>query len=364
MKNRLIVFAIALVLMLFSLACEKPEKKSGAGVTAKSSVATVKGKDYIFVPVSNALQIIDAETDTIIKTIHYDDYIIGAGFSPDKKRYYMNAFHSIYAVDTATMELVDTYRFSSRLSKVTVSGFGISEDNRKLYISCSIVKKKQNIPKLNLLPPQLIVFDLEQKRIIKSYETPYMVKSVMTIAGDPNHLILTGRDVFKMDLQTGKLDVILNMFTHKEGEYPKNYLPMMEINSPGDHNISVFGYVTGEGLDLSIGYLFINRNTGRARTMPGKDLWFAYTNGLSVDKKYIYSVMDELIKIDAETGKTVKFVQTETGTNYGIALTSDGKKVYIGPGGPDVSVYDADTLELLKIIHLEADGAVMNRLTL
>ncbi|MCP4751647.1 MAG: hypothetical protein GY866_12190 [Proteobacteria bacterium] len=364
MKNRSIVIAIVMVLMLVSVACEKTDRKPEPGPTAKSSVATVKGKDYIYVPVSNALQIIDAETDTIVKTIRYDDYIIGAGFSPDGKRYYMNAFHSIYAVDTAAMELVDTYRFSSSLSKVTVSGFGISEDNRKLYISCTIVKKKQNIPKLNLLPPQLIVFDLETKNIVKSYETPYMVKSVMTIAGDPDHLILTGRDVFKMDLRTGKLDVISNMFTHKEGEYPLNYLPMAEINSPGDHNIVVYGYVTGEGLDLSIGYLFIDRNTGRARTMPGKDLWFAYTNGLSVDKKHIYSVMDELIKIDAETGKTVKFVPTETGTNYSIAFTSDGKKVYIGPGGPDVSVYDAETLKLLKVIRLEADGAVMNRITL
>ena len=33
-------------------------------------------KDYIYAPVSNALHIIDCDTDTIIKTVNYNDYII------------------------------------------------------------------------------------------------------------------------------------------------------------------------------------------------------------------------------------------------------------------------------------------------
>ncbi len=98
--------------------------------------------------------------------------------------------------------------------------------------------------------------------------------------------------------------------------------------------------------------------------MPGKELCLAYTSILSHDKKYIFSVMDELIKIDAETGKTISFVETETGTNYCIALSSDGKKIYIGPAGADISVYDAENLNLLKVIPLDADGAILHRLTI
>ena len=102
---------------------------------------TGMAKDFIYVPVNNALHIIDCDTDTIVKTVTYNDYIIGSAFSPDKKRYYLNAIHSIYAIDTETNTLVDTYKFSSELSKVDILAFGVSNDSKELYLSCSIVKK-------------------------------------------------------------------------------------------------------------------------------------------------------------------------------------------------------------------------------
>ncbi len=90
--------------------------------------------------------------------------------------------------------------------------------------------------------------------------------------------------------------------------------------------------------------------------LRGKDVWFAYSSILSPDKKFIYAVMDELIKVDMATGETVKAIPLKTGTNYTVALTSDGKKIYVGPAGPDISVYDTETLELLSVIPLMADG--------
>ena len=186
----------------------------------------------------------------------------------------------------------------------------------------------------------------------------------MNIRSDPDHLLLTGYDIYKINVNTGKYEVILNMFNPEGDEDPKNYAAGFHGITPGDHGISVFQYFTGEGMNIRMGYLFIDRNKGRAWTLPGKDLWMAYSNILSPDKKYIYSVMDELIKIDAKSGKTVSWIETETGTNYSVVLSSDGKKVYVGPAGPDISVYDAESLELLKVIPLHADGAIMHRLTL
>ncbi len=68
--------------------------------------------------------------------------------------------------------------------------------------------------------------------------------------------------------------------------------------------------------------------------------------------------------VQRANGKTISFVETETGTNYCIALSSDGKKIYIGPAGADISVYDAENLNLLKVIPLDADGAILHRLTI
>jgi len=52
-------------------------------------------KDYLYVPANNYLFIIDCDTDTVVKTLTFNDYIVGAIPSPDGKRYYMNSWHSI-----------------------------------------------------------------------------------------------------------------------------------------------------------------------------------------------------------------------------------------------------------------------------
>lgn len=362
MNARILMLGVVLLCSLVAASCGKEEARPSLDEVGAEAPRT--GKDYIYAAVGNACHIIDGDTDSVIKTIPHDDFILGAGFSPDGSRYYMTSGKQILAIDTKTMVLVDTYKFSSDLSKVMVSGFCVTPDGKTMYLSCGIVKKKQNIPRLNVLPPQLVVYDLQTRKVVKNYEIPYMVNQVMNIRNDPDHLILTGYDIHKINVKTGKVELILEMFNPKGDASPKNYLAGFHGISPGDHGISVFEYITGEGMNLSVGYLLIDRNDGRAWTMPGKDLWFAYSNILSPDKKHIFSVMDELIKIDAATGKTVSFVETETGTNYSVVLSSDGKKVYIGPAGPDISVYDAETLKLLKVIPLDADGAVMHRLTI
>jgi WD40 repeat protein len=139
----------------------------------------------------------------------------------------------------------------------------------------------------------------------------------------------------------------------------RNCLANWQPGSPGDHGIFVNPYYDAKGE----GYFFIDKNTGEMDDLRGKDVWFAYSSILSPDQKYIYAIMDELIKVDRSTGETLKVAQLETGTNYTVAVTSDGKKIYAGPGGPDISVYDAQTLELLTIIPLMSDGAASQMLS-
>ena len=309
-------------------------------------------KDFIYAPVSNGLQIIDCETETVIKTIPYNDYIVSMTFSPDGSRLYLNAFHSIYVIDTASNKMVDTYSFSSELSKVTVFGITISNDGKKLYMCCSIVKKKQNIPKLNVLPPQLVVYDLAKKRMIKNYPIPAAFSSPVTLRKDADHLILVGMDILKINLKTGKMEQMLGFLNTEKPEEMRNSLVVWQPGSPGDHGIFVNPYYDAQGL----GYFIIDKNTGKLSDLRGKDVWFAYSSVLSPDKKYIYAVMDELIKVDMSTGETIKAVPLKTGTNYTLSIGSDGKKVYVGPGGADISVYDAESLELQNIIPLMSDG--------
>lgn len=325
-----------------------------AGPTAASAA-----KDYLYVPVSNSLHVIDCESDTIVETIPYNDYIVQAAHSADGTRYYLNAWHSIYVIDTTTNKLIDTFKFSSDLSRVTVLGFGVSQDGKKLYLSCSITKKKQNVPKLNVLPPQLVVYDVEKRKMIKNYPIPYCVMGVIPLRNDPDHLFLFGQDVYKLSLKDGKTEKMAGVLHPDEGEEGRNCLVIWNNGSPNDHGIFSTPFYTATGM----GYFLVDRNTGKLDILQGKDVWFEYSTIISPDKKYMYGLMDDLIKIDMKTGETVKTVKVGRGTCYALSMTSDGKKIYAGPAGNDLSVYDAETLELLRVIALSADGVAAHRIT-
>ncbi|MDM8523199.1 hypothetical protein QUF80_07500 [Desulfococcaceae bacterium HSG8] len=318
----------------------------------------VMAKDFIYIPCVNALEIIDCETDTVVESIPYNDYIVNSVFSPDKKRYYLNAFHSVYAIDTTTNKLIDTYKFSSELSRVTILGLGVSNDNSQLYLSCAIVKKKQNIPKLNVLPPQFVVYDIKTKKMVKNYQIPCSFTGVVPLRNDNDNVILVGLDIHKLNLKTGKLEKLMGMLNPEKGEEAKNGLVIWQNNYPGDHGLFANPYYTESGM----GYFIVDKNTGKVSTLKGKDVWFEYSNVISPDKKYLYGVMDELVKIDMKTGETIKAIPVKKGTCYALTLTSDGKKIYVGPAGPDMSVYDTETLELIGTIPLAGDGVIAHLL--
>lgn len=330
-----------------------------AGILAFLGAATAGARDYVYAVVNNAVQVIDCETDTVIKTVEFNDFIINSACASDGKRLYLNAIHSVYALDTATNTLVDTYPFSTELSKVSIFGMNISDDGKKLFLCCSIVKKKQNIPRLNVLPDQLVVYDIENRKMVKNYPIPTSYTQPVVLRKDPDHLVLVGQDIERISLKTGKRDVLMPFLNTKKPEDMRNCLANWQPGSPGDHGIFVNPYYDAKGM----GYFFIDKNSGEMDDLRGKDVWFAYSSVLSPDQKYIYAIMDELIKVDRATGETLKAAHLETGTNYTVAITSDGKKIYAGPGGPDISVFDADSLELLNIIPLRADGVVTQMLS-
>lgn len=244
---------------------------------------------------------------------------------------------------------------------MNIFGFAVSNDSKKLYINCSIVKKKQNVPKLDVYPPQLVVYDIASNEIIKSYEIPYGVMAgVITIRNKPDNIILGGQDFYDLDLKTGALKKVFGVLNVNEGEDVKNSLVVWNTVVPGDHGIFTTPYYTA----TDIGYLIIDTNDGAIRELKGKDVLFEYVSIVSPDKNYLYAVMDELIKIDFKTGETLKIVPVGRGTCYCLSLSSDGKKIYVGPAGNDISVYDTSDLTLLGVITLEGDGVLSHGITL
>lgn len=315
--------------------------------------------DTIFVPTVKGLDVVDCETGKVTQGARYSDYVLNASYSPDGGRYYLNALHSIFAVDTKTFKLIDTYKFSTDLSRVTIFSSAVSNDGKQLYLSCQITKKKQNVPKLNVLPPQFAIFDLGKKEVVQNYELPYGIHGIFPIRKDPDHAILFGLDVYKINLKTGALETIMAGIHPEKGQEPRSFAAMYTNNSPGDHQLFAAPYYAQSGLY----YLILDMATGEIKTVKSKEMGMPFSAALSPDKKYIYAGHDELVKVDVNTGETVNAVYAARGSYTSIALSPDGKKVYIGAMGADVSIYDAETLKFETVIPVGGDAMVFNRLS-
>jgi len=319
----------------------------------------VMAKDYIYITSNNNLHIVDCDTDTVVKTIPFNDYIVGSIASPDGKRFYMNSWHSVYEVDTQTNQIAEIHEFWSDLNRVTVMpGIAVSADNKYLYLSVSITKKKLNIPRLNVLPPQLVVYDVRKKQVVKNFEIPPNCSAVVSPPDDPDFVILLAQDVFKLNLKNGETTKILGVLYPEAGKPGLNVLAIWNNWSPGKNGMVSVPSYSAEALF----YMLIDKK-GNLKMQKAEDLIFAYSSTVSPDSKYIYAVMDEVYKIDLNTGKTLAMDPLERGTCYNATLTSDGKKLYVGPGGPDMSVYDTATMKRMGIIPLKGDGLIATLIT-
>ena len=72
--------------------------------------------------------------------------------------------------------------------------------------------------------------------------------------------------------------------------------------------------------------------------------------------------MDDLTDIDLAKKTYLASVPITEGTCYGVNVSSDGKKVYVGGGGSTLTVYDAQTLKPIKVLQMASDGMDVRRI--
>ncbi len=190
-----------------------------------SLFAPAGAKDYLYVPCSNYLHIIDCDTDTVVKTLSYNDYIIGCVASDDGKRFYLNAWRSVYVVDTDKNQIIDRYDFWTELNRINVgAAMAVSRDGKYLYMVWNVTKKKMNVPRLNVLPPTFVVFDMAKREVVKSYEVPSNSNGVLTLKDDPDHVIIMCEDVVRLNINTGETEKMLGLLHPEEGK-PQSEFP-------------------------------------------------------------------------------------------------------------------------------------------
>ena len=73
--------------------------------------------------------------------------------------------------------------------------------------------------------------------------------------------------------------------------------------------------------------------------------------------------MDDLTVIDLEKKTYLTSVPIKEGTCYGVNVSSDGKKVYVGGGGSTLTVFDARTLKPIKVLQMASDAMDLRRIS-
>lgn len=324
--------------------------------------APAGAKDFLYVPGANYLSIVDCDTDSVVKTLQYNDYVIGCSPSFDAKYFFINGWRNIYVVDTKTDTIVDTLTFWSELSRVNVvCNPAPSPDGNSLYMIWSVVKKKLNVPRLTVPPWQFVIYDLKKKQVTKSFDVPWNTTAIIPIENDPEHVILMSQDVLKFNVKTGQYTKIKGQLYPEEGQPMLNNL-IIWVNWAPTSDSGVFPS-PAYGSDGSLQYMLIDRKNGSLKLTKAEDIPALYSCILSPDAKFLFGCMDEVVKVDLSNGKVVAKALAPRGTTYAEALTSDGKKLYTGPSGNDIMVWDTATLKYLGFIPLKHDGIVMSRIS-
>jgi hypothetical protein len=73
--------------------------------------------------------------------------------------------------------------------------------------------------------------------------------------------------------------------------------------------------------------------------------------------------MDELYVIDLATKSITNTEVIPTGTTFAIMTSADGKKLYL-QGGPTITIYDTQTLKVMKVLDMSTDGMLLRRISL
>jgi DNA-binding beta-propeller fold protein YncE len=137
-----------------------------------------------------------------------------------------------------------------------------------------------------------------------------------------------------------------------------NILPLFTYTAE-NNGVALLPYWIGE----AGGLLSIDTNTGKITETPIKGPMMVYGAMYSPDMKKAYANMDELYVIDLATRAITNTIVVPTGTTFAVMTSADGKKIYL-QGGPTITIYNAETLKIVKTLKMSTDGMLLRRLTL
>ena len=326
------------------------------GIVAFGLLALVgrsEAKELIFNLGYGKVQVIDVGSDELMPDIAIKGWAREASFSADKKYFYVTASrHWIHKVDLKEMKVVNTIDMHSGGWDRFIFGMELAEDGKTAYVN--LLPRKTSKGEAVVGAPNVAQIDLETGQVLRSIEVPFGVASLIYVKSK-KMLYAIGQDITMIDVSGTDMKTV---GLHPMFDKNMNLLPLFTY-AEENNGMALIPYWIGE----APGLLGIDKNTGKITETPVKDPMMVYGAMYSPDMKKVYANMDELYVIDMATQKVTNVEVIPQGTTFSVMTSADGKKLYL-QGGPNIIIYDAQTLKVIKVLEMSTDGMLLRRITL
>lgn len=259
----------------------------------------------------------------------------------------------VAVVDTTTNKVIDNLTFSTKEYVARIYGMAIDPSGEKLY--ATLMRTKVEGTELKALDPVIQVMDVKTKKVIKEIDVPWGTHSLQFFE-DGKRLLVWSKDIYVYDTEKDELTLHTPVMNADPKDGLGNYLYFW-VRGDDNHNVALstnyqFYPETGE---VTEGIILFDLEKGQYKEVEFDNMIGLFSGASTKDGKTAYVGMNYIAKANLETGKYEKVVPNIPGTSYGFNLSGDEKTLYVSGAGPDLSFYDAETLELKETINLATD---------
>ncbi|WP_300719491.1 quinohemoprotein amine dehydrogenase subunit beta [Pseudomonas sp.] len=336
-------------------------------VLANESTALQPGHEYmVTVNYPNNLNVIDLATDTVLKTCAMSD-AFGPGtvqISPDRKIAYVlnNRFADVYGVDLDTCKQVFHASITQKPGEKARSmfAFTVSHDGKELYTIANPTLMLND--RYEVQQPRLDVYATDagqDAKPIRSYPAPRQLTIMQS--GHDGTLYAVGADIYKVDVNTGKFDVLIPSRHWKRPNYSAPDV-LYIWNQQTYRNELALLYTAAKfkddkqdpaTADYVYGLFSVDLKTGKPETQDFGPLTDIYFSGMRSpkDPNLMFGVLNKLAKYDIKEQKLLQSAKLDH-SYYCISFNKAGTKIYLAGTFNDVAVFDADSLKQIGNIKM------------
>lgn len=334
---------------------------------ADESLALNSGHEYMVTTnYPNNLHVIDLASDSLYKTCKMPD-AFGPGtvqLSPDRKIAYVlnNHYADVYGVELDSCKQVFHASITQHPGEKARSmfAFTVSHDGKELYTVANPTLLLND--RYEVKEPRLDVYATDaglNAKPVRSFPAPRQLTIMQS--GDDGTLYVAGPDLYKVDVKTGKFEVLIPSRHWQRPNYSAPDVLYVWNQQTYRHDFSLL-YTAAKFKDKQqdpataeplYGLFSVDLATGKTETTDFGPLTEIYFSGMRSpkDPNLMFGVLNRLAKYDIKQKKLLQAATLEH-SYYCISFNRAGTKIYLSGTFNDVAIFDVQSMQQIGKITL------------